>query len=356
MQDDQNRRNSHIYDGKNNIFENDDTVDVIPEGPYVQESFDLKRMDDFVEGLGVEILHYKSMPSPIGKRDRGDYRRSDGVDTITSNGMLYHCAGRFRATITDNSRDRKRGGAGTMDPSESLLVMPRFYLPKPHEDNCNKQGCTIEEHKRGDRIYLAPGDRLYIADPQQDGTPVDVLVSNPQEIDYQDGQDNIPMFPIVRMELPIVDSQNIEYKQDIDYCITREGNIRWVSGGRNPGIDPQTGKGRIYSVRYLYRSYYYVTKLLKEVRITNITIDNQRVPERASYHLAIQREYIYHNQNKGDKNNQLKPKDPKREAQEPIESTNPARYPVPVQPIISPTAKYSVPVDMSSDDDDDQQS
>ena len=65
----------------NKPFENDIKVDVIDrDGPYVQESFDLPRLDNFVTGLGVEFFHYKAMPSPIGKNDRGDFRRSDGVD------------------------------------------------------------------------------------------------------------------------------------------------------------------------------------------------------------------------------------------------------------------------------------
>jgi len=319
------RKRAQIGKMAKNPFEKDDKVDVIPrDSEYIQESFDLKRMDNFVEGLGVEYLHYKSIPSPIGQRDRGDYRRSDGVDTITSNGMIYHCAGKFRATLTDNSRDRKRGGAGTLDPSEGLLVMPRFYTLK--ENSTEKE-----------RIYLSPGDRIYVADPN-----VDVLVSNPQKMDYQQDQDNIPMFPIVKMEVPLIDSQNIEYINNIDYCVTKEGNIRWLPAGKNPGIDPATGKGRIYSIRYLYRSYYYVTDLLKEVRITNITIDNQRVPERASYFVKVQREYMYRNQNRGDAVNQLKPKDPGRTVQEPIEPINPS--------------KYQVPVDMSSiaDGEDDE--
>jgi hypothetical protein len=333
MQDDQDYKH-----GRNEKppFSTDDKVDTIDrQGPYIQESFDLNRMDNFVTGLGVEYIHYKSIPSPIGKRDRGDYRRSDGVDTITSNGMIYKCAGRFTATMTDNSRDRKRAGAGTMDPSEGLLVMPRFY---------NKDGGIAN----GERIYLAPGDRIYVADPK-----VDVLVSNPQEMDYEQNIHNQPMFPIVRLELPIIDSRNIEYVQGIDFTITKEGDICWLASGKNPGIDPATNKGRIYSVRYLYRAYWYVTQLLKEVRITNVTIDNQRVPERASYHLLVQREYIYHNQNRGSDQNQNKVKDKHRVAQAPLESTDPNKYQVPVQPRDLPS-KYTIPVDMSSIGDDEE--
>lgn len=280
-----------------------DTIDRNLE--YVQESFDLDRLDVFVTGLGVEYTHYKGMPSPIGQNDRGDYRRNDGVDTITSNGMIYKCAGKFTATMTDNSRDRKRGEAGVLDPSESKLVMPRFY---------NVNGGVAN----GGRIYLSPGDRIYVADPE-----ADVLVSNPQKMDYEPGIDNTPMFPIVSLELPIIDSRNIEYTQGVDYAITADGNIRWLAGGKNPGIDPDTGKGRVYSVRYLYRSYWYITVLLKEVRVTNVTTDGERGPARMPYHALAVREYIFHNQNRGDKLNQLKSKDPKRVDKEPVQRINP---------------------------------
>ena len=298
-----------------------DTIDRNTD--FIQESFDLDRLDNFVTGLGVEYLHYKSMPSPIGQNDRGDYRRSDGVDTITSNGMLYVLSGRFNGVLTDNSRDRKRGEAGTLDPSEARLVLPRFY---------NKNALAD-----GDVIRLSPGDRIYVANPD-----ADVLVSNSQKMDYEADIDNVPMFPIVQMELNLIDSRNIEYKQNIDYNITSDGNIRWIAGGRNPGIDVNTGKGRIYSIRYLYRSYYFITVLLKEVRITNVTTDGQRSPTRMPYHAIIMREYMFHSQQRGDKTNQLKSKDPKRVAAAPTTDIGQDRP--------------SIPVDMSNIGDPDEES
>ena len=285
---------------------------------FFQESFDLQRLEvGLSTGLGVEYTHYKAMPSPIGQNDRGDYRRNDGVDTITSNGMIYRCAGKFTATMTDNSRDRKRGEAGTLDPSESKLVLPRFY---------NKDGGVAN----GDRIYLSPGDRIYVADPD-----ADVKVSNSEKMSYEIGVDNVPMFPICKLEMPLTDSRNIEYTEGVDYAITAEGNIRWLPGGKNPGIDPDTGKGRIYSVRYLYKAYWYVTILLKEVRVTNVTTDGQRVPERMPYHVMVMREFMFHNQNRGDKQNQLKTKDQKRVDKEPVQS-------------IKPSANPSITVDMTA--------
>ncbi len=291
--------------------------------PQEQQSFDLNRLDTFVTSLGVDFNHYKAMPSPIGKNDRGDLRRNDGVDTITSNGMLYRCAGKFTATMTDNSREQKRSVAGVLDPSESRLVMPRFYNSPNSADTST-----------GDRIYLMPGDRVYLADPQ-----ADVLVANAQEMDYQPEVDNEPMFPIVRLDGPVVDSRGIEYVQGVDYCLTTSGGIRWHTDGKNPGIDPNTGKGRIYSIRYLYKAFYYVVALPKEVRVTNVTTGGIRGPERMPYHAIIVREYIFHNQNRGDKLNQNKPKTPERVDAAPVQAINPN--------------KFVIPVDMSAIQDDD---
>lgn len=295
--------------------------------PFVQQSLDLNKQDQFVTGSAVEYIHYKALPSPIGKKDRGDYRRSDGVDTITSNGMIYRCAGKFSATMIDNDRSQKRSDGGIQDPSQSRLVLPRFYNKDPNN------GLQAD----GDRIYLAPGDRVYVADPK-----VDVLVSNYHEMTYERGIDNVPMFPIERLEIPIIDSRNIEYTCGVDYQITQDGNIRWIPGGKSPGIDPDTGKGRVYSVRYLYRSYWYILTLPKEVRITGVTNGNVRTPERMPYHAVVVREYIYHNQNKGDSQNQLKSNTPKRADSAPQQSI--------------PADKYTIPVDMSAIGDDEGQS
>jgi len=275
--------------------------------PLQQQSFNLLQLDNFVTSLGVDYTHYKAQPSPIGKKDIGDYRRNDGdsVDTITSNGMLYICAGKFTATTVSNTRDEKHAPTGILDPSQARLILPRFYNAGAGQDN-------------GSRIYLAPGDRVYISDPQ-----ADVSVSTYQEMEYDPNVENVPQFPILSMDGPIIDSRNIQYSLGVDFCITSSGNIKWHAGANNPGIDPNTGKGRIYSIRYLYKAYWYITSLPHEIRITNVTEGAGRSPERMSYAAIITREFMYHNQNRGNHTNQLKSTTPDRVDAQPVESINP---------------------------------
>ena len=280
--------------------------------PLTQHSFNILFDDDFVTSSGIDYCHYKAMPSPIGLKDRGDYRR-DGLDVLTSNGMLYVCAGTFTGCETDNTTDKKRTDGGIIDPSVSRLILPRFY------NRTKSSGGTINTAPQddGERIYMAPGDRVYVSDPN-----ANVLVSNYQKMTYE-VTPNVPMFPIVQFEVPIIDSQNVSYNEGVDYCISADGNICWQAGGRNPGIDPETGKGRVYSVRYLYKAFHYVISLPKEVRMTNVTEGGARVPERLAYFAVIQREYIYHSQNRPDPKNQSQSPTPNRAVQEPLDTIKP---------------------------------
>jgi len=284
-----------------------------PWCPLVQTSFSLTADDAFVTGQGIDYIHYKCVPSPIGLKDRGDYRR-DGLDTITSNGMLYVCAGTFSGCEVSNTRGKNRTEGGTLDPSESRLILPRFY---------NKSGTSpagqinFNPEDDGCRIYMAPGDRIYVSDPQ-----ANVKVSNYQKMTYEHGV-NVPMFPIINMEMPIYDSKNIQYIDGVDYQITQDGNIQWLPTGKNPGFDPETGKGRVYSIRYLYKAFHYVISIPNEVRMSNVTGGGVRAPERMAYHVVIQREYIYHSQNRGDIKNESASTTPERAVQEPLETISP---------------------------------
>lgn len=280
-----------------------------PWCPLTQQSFSLLFDDSFVTGQGIDYCHYKAMPSPIGLKDRGDYRR-DGLDVLTSNGMLYIPAGIFTGCETDNTTDKKRTDGGIIDPSVSRLILPRFYnKTKSLAGSIN--AAPVDD---GDRIYMAPGDRIYVSDPN-----ANVKVSNYQKMTYEVGP-NVPMFPIIEFEVPIIDSRNISYVQGLDYHLSADGNVCWLAGGKNPGIDPETGKGRVYSIRYLYKSFHYVISLPKEVRMTNITEGLARVPERLAYYAVIQREFIYHSQTRPDPKNQSASPTPQRAVQEPLDS------------------------------------
>jgi hypothetical protein len=257
-----------------------------------QISFNLPLQDSFITSHGIQFEHWKAMPSPIGKKERGDYRRSDQIDDQQSNGFLYDKAGCFTAVLMGNSKGKQQLDGGVMDTSTGRITLPRFY---------DEQGLAD-----GSRIYLAPGDRIYVKNKE-----INTRVPNWQEMTFELDRDNMAQFPVCVVE-KLIDSRGIEHRQDIDFKITSEGNIRWLAG-KGPGLDPETGKGRVYSIRYLYDAHWYITQLINEVRIGNVTENGIRKEERMPYHAQVVREYVYYNRTNTSKTTDyINPKEDKK--------------------------------------------
>lgn len=230
----------------------------------------LESQDEFIKNRGISFEHYAAIPSPIGLKDRGDYRRSDQYDTLSSNGMIYKKTGCFIGVITSNSKRKTPADGGVIDYSTARLSLPRYY-----ED--------------GSEIHLAPGDRIFIKD-------IETLVPNYQRMQFNSTEMDRAQFPIKSVE-HLIDNRNIEYKAGVHFKI-RDGQIEWIPGKDNPGIDPDTGRGRVYSIRYKYNAHWYITQIPNEVRVIQDTDENgQKTTKRMQYSAIIQREYVYYNQN-----------------------------------------------------------
>lgn len=277
-----------------------------------QPTMDLAKNDDLITARGVEFEHWVAIPSPIGLKDRGDYRRSDQYDTVTSNGMIYKKVGCFTAAMVSNSKRKTTIDGGLMDYSTARLLVPRFY---------NKDAVAD-----GEEIHLAPGDRVYIKD-------LETLVSNYQRMQYVPDAFDLAQFPIKSVQYAI-DSTGKEYKCGYHFKIV-DGKISWIDGRDNPGVDPETGKGRIYSIRYKYNAHWYITELPNEVRVMQGTnSDGQRFPERMPYSAIIQREYVYYNQN-----NDAQQIDNIEKQSRKIEE--------PIKEVVEPVENYQVKVDIN---------
>lgn len=246
--------------------------------PILQPSLNLQASDELVKNFGIKLVHYKCLPSPLGQFEKGAYRRGEmeNIDNILqngilSNGFIYKKAGCFTGALIGNSTQTSFSINGGMeDFSHMRLILPRFY-----EDNS--------------RIYLSPGDRIYLADED-----ADVLVATFEKVEFNsEGGVDVLVFPAKEVEY-LIDSQGIEYKCGVDFDIDEWGRIVWKVGGRNPGVDPVTGKGRVYSIRYKYVAFFYVAQLINEIRITNVTEGDERRPERMPYHALLVREYVFH--------------------------------------------------------------
>ncbi len=234
-------------------------------------AFDIDAFDEALHAHGVQFIHYRALRSPVGLLDRYDSRRPNEDHSGSSNGHVYTKAGCMTAIFTNNSKDLRAIEGASMDSAVAQITPARFY-----DNSCEP-------------ILVAPFDRFFLAETS-------IEVTHSQLVDaHISGHDRL-RFPCERV-LDLIDSANIRYTVN-DFDII-DGQIVWNSPKR-PGIDPETGKGRVYAVRYTYRPHWYCDRLIKEIRMAQYQdiMTGERKTMRMPQSFMAVREYIFENENK----------------------------------------------------------
>lgn len=239
--------------------------------PEEATTLDVAAFDNLVHIRGVKFVHHRAIPCPVGLTDENDIHRTHADHSGCNNGFIYKPIGRVTAVFTSNATDPKKVDQGMFDGSTVVITFPRFY-----DEPADK------------RVMVRPIDRLYLEEE-------DLLVAIWDKTHRRN--DNLPdrvEFPIVKVE-HLVDANAAWWTQDVDFDIIA-GNIVWRAGrGPTPGT--------VFSVWYQYRPYWYIDRLIHEVRVSPVPdyMDGNLVAmERLAYGAMCQREYVYRNQQNDD--------------------------------------------------------
>jgi hypothetical protein len=204
--------------------------------------FDAGAFDRSITTHGVLMIHWAAQPCPVGKIDENSVRRPHPDHSSCSNGMIYTKAGRVRCLFINSSNKMDQWDTGLADGSTVTETTPRTY-----DDSDNE-------------IQVVPFDRFFIDEES-------LLVPHTQLVEaHISGHDRLS-FPVVKV-VNIIDAKGITYCPE-DYTI-ENGQIVWT-GPNQPGYNPLIQKGTIYSIRYLYRPFFYVDRVAHQTR--QITVD-----------------------------------------------------------------------------------
>jgi hypothetical protein len=242
----------------------------LDDNPSESVHFDVDGFDNAIDKQGVSFVHFRAMPCPVGLSDRYDIRRTHEDHSGCSNGFLYQRAGKIVCPFSGNSKQVQLLDVGILTGSAVQITVPRHYTDKP-----------------GESVMLSQFDRLYLADNA-------ALVIAMQRFEANaTGLDRL-QYPVVEVE-HIVDSNGRSYDHT-DYTI-ESGMIRWT-GANRPAPDPKTGKGQICSIRYRYIPYWYVDRLIHEIRVVQATNPETGIhgTVRMPYAALIQRENVFENE------------------------------------------------------------
>lgn len=203
--------------------------------------FDAGAFDRAISSHGCKLVHWISQPCPGGKISKYDVRRPGHCHLGCSNGMVYTRAGCVKSLFINSGNKQDQYDTGIIDGTRVTVTTPRTY-----DDS-------------DDELHVVPYDRFYLDEEA-------LIVPHTQLVEYHIAGHDRLSFPVVKV-VSIIDSKGIKYCPED--CTIEDGQIVW--GSKNPGYDPVLQMGTIYSIRYLYRPYFYVENVLHQTR--SITVD-----------------------------------------------------------------------------------
>lgn len=226
-------------------------------------SLDIEAFDTALVSQGIKLSHWKGMRCPVGLSDKWDNRRPHDDHTGCSNGFIFTYSGTVTALISSVSHNSRQQDVGLLDGSTVTVTCPRFY-----DDNARP-------------VEILNFDRMYMSG--NDITVEHWELATASAI----GRDKL-RFPIVSV-VDVMDSTGRRYTAN-DYRVD-DGVLVWTTGG--PGFDPRLDKGVVYSIRYRLTPYWYVQRLIHEVRVAQVETALERAAMRFPVQFSMSREYVF---------------------------------------------------------------
>ena len=241
-----------------------------PRLPFNPLELDPDAFDQEIRSQGPRMRHYKALPCPLGLVDRYDARAVHADHDDCQNGFIYRIAGEVTCMFTGNNADKTIRSQGELDSSVSYVTFPRFY---------DKSCCDSSE------IYVGVYDKLEYLEDVPHVEEKQLMQYDPKGIDRL-------QYPVLKV-LYVEDSSGKKYT-DQDFQIVN-GNIKW--GSNCPGINPETNRGNVYAISYLYKPYWIIRSLTIDIRLSRqIASDGTRYLAKMPISVIAQREFQFMNQ------------------------------------------------------------
>jgi hypothetical protein len=167
------------------------------------------------------------------------------------------------------TKEVKASSGGITDSGIAQITPACFYL----SENCYEQR----------RVYLAPYDRLYLAQE-------DILTTRSELVQSSIGGVDSLKFPAINVLL-LIDSEGNQYENSSFDVLG--GKIHWKEGQPRPQFNTEENKGAVYSIKYEMRPYFYVQRLVHDLRVVQaLDANGDRMIKQAQQSAIIAREYL----------------------------------------------------------------
>jgi hypothetical protein len=233
-------------------------------------NWDADAFDVLIRSQGAKLVHWRGMPCPVGMSDRYDVRRTFHDHSGCSNGHIYTKAGEVTCLMLSAGNKMDQHDTGLMAGGTVNVTAPYAY-----DDNND----TI--------VDVMPFDRFYLQEES-------ILVPHTQRVEHHVTLHDRLDFPCVSV-VDIIDSKGMKHGPE-EYTI-EGGQLVWK---QSIGYDLVAHKGTIYSIRFMYRPYWYVKNLQHQVRIAQVETPDGREVRRFPQQWQMTREYVFEKEDNDD--------------------------------------------------------
>lgn len=249
----------------------------------ISPTFDPDAFDNAIEDQGIPLVHYRALPCPVGLLDMNDPRKAHTDHSGCSNGFLYKKAGVVSCIFMGQNTRNQQVDNGMMLQGTARVTPNRFYTVP------NDGQSPVVPH--GEEVILSPFDRLYLDD-------VEAYAINWQLFEHNESGLDRLQYPVLKVE-HLVDADGKEYVEGTDFAVDQNGQIKWID--ERPGYEiADTGpRGKVCSIRYRFKPFWYVKYLEHEIRVAKTAeAFGARETTRMPFAAVIQREIQFENEQK----------------------------------------------------------
>lgn len=233
--------------------------------------------DVYTNAKGIRFFHFAAIPDPLHNKSLGDIRTSynqeedyqfDTANRHRENGFIYYLKGVVKGIFTGNNKNQTQLASGLYGASGATVSISRHY-----ED--------------GKKVHMTEYDKLIPCDATRENysTNWEKFTHNPTGVDRL-------QFKALEVDT-LIDADGRLYVQGEHFQVVN-GNIQWIQGQEWPGTEQMVGRGKICSVRYTYKPYYYVKMVYHDVRLIPV-LDPLQQPtvEAAPLLVSVQADWVF---------------------------------------------------------------
>lgn len=223
--------------------------------------------DQLLQQRGIRFLHRKAIPC-MNINDLDQNSHDPRCAVCDGSGLYYYREKEIYGVFYSNSLEKMFEHHGVWDVGQAIITLPAEYNDGEQADFCMFDQLVIPDFtvRMWELKEFIPTTGLI----QQVRYPI-------QKIDFIASAAN----DVVR-----------EYRVGIDFNLTSDGKIQWVSG-KEPTYDNVNERGDVYAVSYFANPVYTVLQHMRELRITQeMNLNNQKIAKRLPQQVLVRRDFM----------------------------------------------------------------